>query len=532
MSTADTNSLSTSLTINYFYSQRQPLYESLATLTKNSQPLNEDSIRSSIELLCQQHLCIPNVSERMAFAQSEQISVLWSRNMHELFDSIVKWSVDYMVTFCVYDRSGEQRHIIDSFRSDAKLNGFQRSTIEMMVVLVMPTFFPFSMILQAENAHSTDVTMFRKCSIDCFDDISNKILAYMLSLNPSFPHYVERDMIDQENSCKVVQTIQEFADTYRRYIPQSFVYKRVYKTYIKCLHSCIATSLASIGNAYKGKREYAGAWEYYSTCLRMQEKCLPSDHAHIARSLNNIAGVRTIHFNRALSNIELGDSLKTSEQVDDLRKIYEKGAAALLTNPDNSEFKQNDQNDDEFILPITDVSPAIATEYLIESNNHSALDASVLFDVVFLGDKTKASRDTFNELRRAVPQSKYFDDEEHCFEHIRLNRTIHSLVLTEKYNIYDILKSLHDETTLRSIYIFASEPRRYQQLSKSYPKVICSLSQKETLLNQVLTDSALYCDELGDKYQCQNNKTMALTLYYFAESLHDMIDNQLKQRIV
>ncbi|CAF1286001.1 unnamed protein product [Didymodactylos carnosus] len=302
MSTADTTSVSTNSAINYFYSQLQQLYETLTTVTKNFQPLNEDSIRLSTESLRRQNLLqacqneinlikqskaeidsyivglgpnheilqheldsvkqkvedlqyisydgtftwkISNVAENMGDAQSERQTSIYSpafyssptgykmcirlylhgdgnaRRTHMSlfflimrgpFDAILKWPFNFKVTFCLYDQSGQQRHIIDSFRPDTKSNSFQRPRSEMNIASGIPQFFPLPMILQDDNNYIKDDTMYIKCLID-FGDISKIILPFALSLNPALPHHVQRHMIRVETDRRLQLEQQSTSST-------------------------------------------------------------------------------------------------------------------------------------------------------------------------------------------------------------------------------------------------------------------------------------------------------------------------------
>ncbi|CAF1236819.1 unnamed protein product [Didymodactylos carnosus] len=109
---------------------------------------------------------------------------------------------DFKVTFCLYDQSGQQRHIIDSFRPDTNSNSFQRPRSEMNIASGIPKFFPLSMIIRDDNHYIKNDTMFIKCLID-FSDISKIILPYVLSLNPALPHHVQRNMIRVETERRV-----------------------------------------------------------------------------------------------------------------------------------------------------------------------------------------------------------------------------------------------------------------------------------------------------------------------------------------
>ncbi|CAF1182718.1 unnamed protein product [Didymodactylos carnosus] len=173
---------------------------------------------------------IDNVSEKMADAQSERQTSIYSTpfyssptgykmrlrlylqgdgnarrtNMSLFFllmrgryDAILKWPFNFKVTFCLFDQSGQQRHIIDSFRPDIKSNSFHRPCSEMNIASGIPKFIPLQMILQDNNNYIKDDIMYIKCQID-FNDIPKVIQPYALSLNPALPHSVQRNMIREE----------------------------------------------------------------------------------------------------------------------------------------------------------------------------------------------------------------------------------------------------------------------------------------------------------------------------------------------
>ncbi|CAF1474887.1 unnamed protein product, partial [Didymodactylos carnosus] len=117
--------------------------------------------------------------------------------MRGKYDAILKWPFSFKVTFCLYDQSGQQQHIVDSFRPDIKSNSFQRPRSEMNIASGIPKFFPLPMIEQVDNNYIKDDTMYIKVIVD-FGDISKIILPYILNLNPGLPTYVQRQMIKQE----------------------------------------------------------------------------------------------------------------------------------------------------------------------------------------------------------------------------------------------------------------------------------------------------------------------------------------------
>ncbi|CAF1439818.1 unnamed protein product, partial [Rotaria sp. Silwood1] len=68
-------------------------------------------------------------------------------------DAILKFPFNYKVTFCLYDQTPQQRHIIDSFRPDVRSSSFQRPRSEMNIASGIPKFFPLTMIQQEGNPY-------------------------------------------------------------------------------------------------------------------------------------------------------------------------------------------------------------------------------------------------------------------------------------------------------------------------------------------------------------------------------------------
>ncbi|CAF2958138.1 unnamed protein product, partial [Rotaria sp. Silwood2] len=106
--------------------------------------------------------------------------------MRSSHDTILKFPFNYKVTFCLYDQTPQQRHIIDSFRPDIKSNSFQRPRSEMNIASGIPKFFPLTLIQQEGNPYVRDDTMFIKVMVD-FGDMPKTLLPYALSLNPGLP---------------------------------------------------------------------------------------------------------------------------------------------------------------------------------------------------------------------------------------------------------------------------------------------------------------------------------------------------------
>ncbi len=117
--------------------------------------------------------------------------------MRSEYDPILKFPFNYKVTFCLYDETPAQRHIIDSFRPDINSTSFQRPRSEMNIASGIPKFFPLAMIQKEENPYVRDDTMFIKVMID-FSDMAKTLLPFALALNPGFPTNVQQAMIKQE----------------------------------------------------------------------------------------------------------------------------------------------------------------------------------------------------------------------------------------------------------------------------------------------------------------------------------------------
>ncbi|CAF4234383.1 unnamed protein product, partial [Adineta steineri] len=68
--------------------------------------------------------------------------------MRGSYDAILKFPFNYKVTFCLYDQTSQQRHIIDSFQPDIKSDRFQRPRSEMNIASGISEFFALAMIQQ------------------------------------------------------------------------------------------------------------------------------------------------------------------------------------------------------------------------------------------------------------------------------------------------------------------------------------------------------------------------------------------------
>ncbi|CAF1433750.1 unnamed protein product, partial [Didymodactylos carnosus] len=173
---------------------------------------------------------VDNISEKMAAAQSERQNSVYSQPFYSSpagykmrarlylngdgnarrthmslffalmkgeYDSILKWPFNHKVTFCLLDQSGQNQHVIDSFRPDIKSTSFQRPTSEMNIASGIPNFFPLPMIQQDDNNYVKDDTMFIKIIVD-FADVPKSILPFIFNLNPGLPSHVQQCLINEE----------------------------------------------------------------------------------------------------------------------------------------------------------------------------------------------------------------------------------------------------------------------------------------------------------------------------------------------
>ena len=112
-------------------------------------------------------------------------------------DAVLKFPFNHKVTFCLYDQSGGGRHIIDSFRPDARSNSFQRPRSDMNIASGIPKFCALSVVEGEGNGYVRDDAMFIKVLVD-FADTAKTLLPFVMSLNPGIPTCVQQVMIKEE----------------------------------------------------------------------------------------------------------------------------------------------------------------------------------------------------------------------------------------------------------------------------------------------------------------------------------------------
>jgi hypothetical protein len=112
-------------------------------------------------------------------------------------DPLLQFPFRYKVVFCLFDQSGQRKHIIDSFRPDIKSNSFQRPRCRMNIASGIPKFVSLSTIQQPNNPYVQADTMFIKVMVD-FGDLPKTVLPYAMNLNPALPTNYRERMIQQE----------------------------------------------------------------------------------------------------------------------------------------------------------------------------------------------------------------------------------------------------------------------------------------------------------------------------------------------
>ena len=121
-------------------------------------------------------------------------------------DGILQFPFTYKVTFCLYDQTVEQKHIIASFRPDIKSNSFQRPRSEMNIASGIPKFLPLTQIQQDNNPYVHNDTMFIKVMVH-FNETPKILLPYILSINPGLSITTQQNMIKQEAEKRTQQPL-------------------------------------------------------------------------------------------------------------------------------------------------------------------------------------------------------------------------------------------------------------------------------------------------------------------------------------
>ena len=114
------------------------------------------------------------------------------------YDAILKFPFSFKVTFCLFDQTAQQRHIVDSFRPDIKSSSFQRPRSEMNIASGIPKFTPLSTIQMSNSPYVRDDTMFIKIMVDSVDR-SDELSQYAIALDPGLPRHVRQQIVNDRN---------------------------------------------------------------------------------------------------------------------------------------------------------------------------------------------------------------------------------------------------------------------------------------------------------------------------------------------
>ena len=112
-------------------------------------------------------------------------------------DSLLIFPFSFKVTFCMFDQSGAQQHIVDSFRPDITSNSFQKPQSFMNIASGIPKFAPLETITRKDSPYVKDDTMFIQIVVD-FQNLSRKVMHYGLRLNPALPVHFQQRLINEE----------------------------------------------------------------------------------------------------------------------------------------------------------------------------------------------------------------------------------------------------------------------------------------------------------------------------------------------
>ncbi|CAF0994098.1 unnamed protein product [Didymodactylos carnosus] len=128
--------------------------------------------------------------------------------MHGEFDSVLKWPFSYKITFCLFDQSGQQHHIINSILSNIESNSFQQPQTQMTSASGIEKFFPLAMLQQDGNNYVKNDIMFIKCLVD-FNGMPETVVLYSLSINPALPDRVQQSMVQEEISRRKYASVED-----------------------------------------------------------------------------------------------------------------------------------------------------------------------------------------------------------------------------------------------------------------------------------------------------------------------------------
>jgi hypothetical protein len=118
------------------------------------------------------------------------------------FDPILPWPFSYQVTFCLFDQTGQNHHIIDSFYPDPTSASFQQPSSKENIASGIPKFLSLAALQQQGKYYVLNDTMRIKVMVD-FLGTPRSVLPYTLSINPALPSFeqnaIRSRIIEQQN---------------------------------------------------------------------------------------------------------------------------------------------------------------------------------------------------------------------------------------------------------------------------------------------------------------------------------------------
>ncbi|CAF1905814.1 unnamed protein product [Rotaria magnacalcarata] len=132
--------------------------------------------------------------------------------MRSEHDALLSFPFTYKVTFCLFDQTGEQQHIIDTFRPDPKSSSFQKPRCDMNIASGIPKFVQLDKIQQPNSRYVKENVMFIKVMVD-FANLHKTMLPYAVSLNPGLPISCQQRLIQQEIQQRAQLQSQKILET-------------------------------------------------------------------------------------------------------------------------------------------------------------------------------------------------------------------------------------------------------------------------------------------------------------------------------
>ncbi len=122
------------------------------------------------------------------------------------YDAVLQFPFTFKVTFCLYDQTDQQKHIIDTILPDVKSISFQRPRFNMNPASGISKFFPLAILQQDNNPYIRNDTMFIKIVVH-FVDRPRTLLPYIIGINSGLPTPIQQIMINHEVEKQIQQQV-------------------------------------------------------------------------------------------------------------------------------------------------------------------------------------------------------------------------------------------------------------------------------------------------------------------------------------